>query len=217
MADLPCVPSISAAIRARGIAGVRASATATRRTRLMECHARSGNPSTGVQRTDQSARIPAMVLLNPPLEGDAFCRKRLSEDLIRPSFPRRKTSRRYNASNGGSGPIATGSQLTEPHWATVRASPAYRTTRYRLLSRAGGANDRPESLDEIDPGLFCVPTKSWVVPLRERENSPWLVVAVDAVFDSVLGGPTTFPPKICGPALCFLFRSRMPVPASAGS
>ena len=81
--------------------------------------------------------------------------------------------------------------LKEPNW----QKPKYPKINYQDLyyySAPKSAQDKPKSLDEVDPKLIETYNKLGI-PLKEQE---WLAgVAVDAVFDSVSLG-TTFKEKL---------------------
>jgi Fe-S cluster assembly protein SufB len=81
--------------------------------------------------------------------------------------------------------------MTEPHWSSAK----YPRIDYQDIiyySAPKSLNDRPKSLDEVDPELLRTYEKLGV-PLKEREMLAG--VAVDAVFDSVSVG-TTFKEKL---------------------
>jgi Fe-S cluster assembly protein SufB len=88
--------------------------------------------------------------------------------------------------------------MTEPTWATVR-HPAidYQSIIYYSAPRSG--QDRPKSLDDIDPELLRMYEKLGV-PLEERKLLAG--VAVDAVLDSVSVG-TTFKTKLAELGIVF--------------
>jgi Fe-S cluster assembly protein SufB len=81
--------------------------------------------------------------------------------------------------------------MTEPAWASVQHPPIdYQDIIYYSAPKSG--QDRPKSLDEVDPELLRMYEKLGV-PLQERERLAG--VAVDAVLDSVSVG-TTFKAKL---------------------
>ena len=81
--------------------------------------------------------------------------------------------------------------LTEPSWANVHYPPIdYQSIVY--YSAPKSQEDRPKSLDEVDPELLKTYEKLGI-PLREQEMLAG--VAVDAVFDSV-SVATTFKEKL---------------------
>lgn len=72
-------------------------------------------------------------------------------------------------------------QMTEPHWAHLKYPPIdYQASSY--FSAPKSDDDRPKSLDEVDPELLRTYEKLGI-PLHER--AALAGVAVDAVFDSV--------------------------------
>ena len=82
-------------------------------------------------------------------------------------------------------------QMTEPSWANVHYAPIdYQSIVY--YSAPKGVENRPKSLDDVDPELLRTYDKLGI-PLRERELLAG--VAVDAVFDSV-SVATTFKEKL---------------------
>ncbi len=82
-------------------------------------------------------------------------------------------------------------KMTEPKWANVKYDPIdYQKISY--YSAPKSAEDRPKSLDEVDPELLATYEKLGV-PLMER--AALAGVAVDAVFDSV-SVATTFKGKL---------------------
>jgi len=82
--------------------------------------------------------------------------------------------------------------MTEPTWANITYTrPDYQAISY--YSAPKSADDRPKSLDEVDPELLATYEKLGI-PLREQEMLAG-VVAVDAVFDSV-SVATTFKGKL---------------------
>ncbi|HUF31572.1 MAG TPA: Fe-S cluster assembly protein SufB, partial [Gemmatimonadaceae bacterium] len=88
--------------------------------------------------------------------------------------------------------------MAEPAWASVRHPPIdYQDIIYYSAPRSG--QDRPKSLEEVDPELLRMYEKLGV-PLQERERLAG--VAVDAVFDSVSVG-TTFKAKLAEQGIIF--------------
>ena len=82
-------------------------------------------------------------------------------------------------------------KMTEPTWANVRYEPVdYQSICYYAAPKSD--DDRPKSLDEIDPEILATYEKLGI-PLREQEMLAG--VAVDAVFDSV-SVATTFREKL---------------------
>jgi Fe-S cluster assembly protein SufB len=82
-------------------------------------------------------------------------------------------------------------RMKEPTWANVHYPPIdYQQIIYYSAPKT--KNDRPKSLDEVDPELLATYEKLGI-PLRERELLAG--VAVDAVFDSV-SVATTFKEKL---------------------
>ena len=82
-------------------------------------------------------------------------------------------------------------EMTEPTWANVRYEPIdYQSICYYAAPKSD--DDRPKSLDEIDPEILATYEKLGI-PLREQEMLAG--VAVDAVFDSV-SVATTFREKL---------------------
>ncbi len=82
-------------------------------------------------------------------------------------------------------------KMVEPRWANVRYEPIdYQSICYYAAPKSD--DDRPKSLDEVDPELLETYEKLGI-PLREREVLAG--VAVDAVFDSV-SVATTFREKL---------------------
>ena len=82
-------------------------------------------------------------------------------------------------------------KMTEPQWANVRYEPIdYQSICYYAAPKSD--DDRPKSLDEIDPEILATYEKLGI-PLREQEMLAG--VAVDAVFDSV-SVATTFREKL---------------------
>ncbi len=81
--------------------------------------------------------------------------------------------------------------MVEPTWANVRYEPIdYQSIRYYAAPKSD--DDRPRSLDEIDPEILATYEKLGI-PLKEQEMLAG--VAVDAVFDSV-SVATTFREKL---------------------
>jgi Fe-S cluster assembly protein SufB len=88
--------------------------------------------------------------------------------------------------------------MTEPAWASVQHPPIdYQDIIYYSAPKSG--QDRPKSLDEVDPELLRMYEKLGV-PLQEREKLAG--VAVDAVLDSVSVG-TTFKAKLAELGIIF--------------
>jgi Fe-S cluster assembly protein SufB len=88
--------------------------------------------------------------------------------------------------------------MTEPAWASVQHPPIdYQDIIYYSAPKSG--QDRPKSLDEVDPELLRMYEKLGV-PLQERERLAG--VAVDAVLDSVSVG-TTFKAKLAELGIIF--------------
>jgi Fe-S cluster assembly protein SufB len=88
--------------------------------------------------------------------------------------------------------------MTEPAWASVQHPPIdYQDIIYYSAPKSG--QDRPRSLDEVDPELLRMYEKLGV-PLQERERLAG--VAVDAVLDSVSVG-TTFKAKLAELGIIF--------------
>ena len=82
-------------------------------------------------------------------------------------------------------------KMTEPTWANVRYKPIdYQSICYYAAPKSD--DDRPKSLDEIDPEILATYEKLGI-PLKEQEMLAG--VAVDAVFDSV-SVATTFREKL---------------------
>ncbi len=82
-------------------------------------------------------------------------------------------------------------KMTEPQWANVRYTPIdYQSICYYAAPKTD--DDRPKSLDEIDPEILATYEKLGI-PLKEQEMLAG--VAVDAVFDSV-SVATTFREKL---------------------
>ena len=82
-------------------------------------------------------------------------------------------------------------KMVEPTWANVRYEPVdYQSICYYAAPKSD--DDRPKSLDEIDPEILATYEKLGI-PLREQEMLAG--VAVDAVFDSV-SVATTFREKL---------------------
>ncbi len=82
-------------------------------------------------------------------------------------------------------------EMAEPTWANVRYQPIdYQSICYYAAPKSD--DDRPKSLDEIDPEILATYEKLGI-PLREQEMLAG--VAVDAVFDSV-SVATTFREKL---------------------
>ena len=82
-------------------------------------------------------------------------------------------------------------KMVEPTWANVRYEPIdYQSICYYAAPKSD--DDRPKSLDEIDPEILATYEKLGI-PLREQEMLAG--VAVDAVFDSV-SVATTFREKL---------------------
>jgi Fe-S cluster assembly protein SufB len=89
-------------------------------------------------------------------------------------------------------------KMTEPTWALVRYPPIdYQNISYYAAPKSD--DDRPKSLDEVDPELLATYEKLGI-PLREREALAG--VAVDAVFDSV-SVATTFKDKLADLGIVF--------------
>lgn len=81
--------------------------------------------------------------------------------------------------------------LREPRWASVQHPPIdYQAISY--YSAPKSADDKPKSLDEIDPEILATYEKLGI-PLKEQERLAG--VAVDAVFDSI-SVATTFKEKL---------------------
>jgi Fe-S cluster assembly protein SufB len=88
--------------------------------------------------------------------------------------------------------------MTEPTWANVHYPPIdYQDIIYYAAPKS--QNDRPKSLDEVDPELLRTYEKLGI-PLKERDLLAG--VAVDAVFDSV-SVATTFKEKLKGMGVIF--------------
>jgi Fe-S cluster assembly protein SufB len=88
--------------------------------------------------------------------------------------------------------------MTEPAWSSVQHPPIdYQDIIYYSAPKFG--QDRPKSLDEVDPELLRMYEKLGV-PLQERERLAG--VAVDAVLDSVSVG-TTFKAKLAELGIIF--------------
>ena len=82
-------------------------------------------------------------------------------------------------------------KMVEPQWANVRYTPIdYQSICYYAAPKSD--DDRPKSLDEIDPEILATYEKLGI-PLKEQEVLAG--VAVDAVFDSV-SVATTFREKL---------------------
>ena len=82
-------------------------------------------------------------------------------------------------------------KMVEPEWANVRYEPVdYQSICYYAAPKSD--DDRPKSLDEIDPEILATYEKLGI-PLKEQEMLAG--VAVDAVFDSV-SVATTFREKL---------------------
>ncbi len=82
-------------------------------------------------------------------------------------------------------------KMVEPRWANVRYAPIdYQSICYYAAPKSD--DDRPKSLDEIDPEILATYEKLGI-PLKEQEMLAG--VAVDAVFDSV-SVATTFREKL---------------------
>ena len=82
-------------------------------------------------------------------------------------------------------------KMVEPRWANVRYKPIdYQSMCYYAAPKSD--DDRPKSLDEIDPEILATYEKLGI-PLKEQEMLAG--VAVDAVFDSV-SVATTFREKL---------------------
>ena len=82
-------------------------------------------------------------------------------------------------------------KMVEPQWANVRYKPIdYQSMSYYAAPKSD--DDRPKSLDEIDPEILATYEKLGI-PLKEQEMLAG--VAVDAVFDSV-SVATTFREKL---------------------
>jgi Fe-S cluster assembly protein SufB len=88
--------------------------------------------------------------------------------------------------------------MREPHWAHVKHPPI----NYQAISyySAPKQQDRPKSLDEIDPELLRTYEKLGI-PLKEQEMLAG-VVAVDAVFDSI-SVATTFKETLAKQGIIF--------------
>lgn len=88
--------------------------------------------------------------------------------------------------------------MTVPEWSTTHYPPIdYQSISY--YSAPKNINDRPKSLDEVDPELLRTYEKLGI-PLREQEMLAG--VAVDAVFDSV-SVATTFKAKLAEKGVIF--------------
>jgi Fe-S cluster assembly protein SufB len=88
--------------------------------------------------------------------------------------------------------------MKEPTWANIKYGPIdYQNIIYYAAPKS--PNDRPKSLDEIDPKLLETYAKLGI-PLREQEMLAG--VAVDAVFDSV-SVATTFKKKLAELGIIF--------------
>ncbi|MDY7091935.1 MAG: Fe-S cluster assembly protein SufB [Acidobacteriota bacterium] len=93
-------------------------------------------------------------------------------------------------------------KMTEPEWANVDYEPVdYQAISY--YSAPKSAEDRPKSLDEVDPELLETYNKLGI-PLKEQEMLAG--VAVDAVFDSV-SVATTFRDKLSEMGIVFCSMS----------
>ena len=95
-------------------------------------------------------------------------------------------------------------EMTEPEWAHVNYPPVdFNAISYFAAPKSD--EDRPKSLDEVDPKLLETYDKLGI-PLHER--AALAGVAVDAVFDSV-SVTTTFKEKLseAGVIFCSVFRS----------
>ena len=93
-------------------------------------------------------------------------------------------------------------QLKEPNW----QKPKYPKINYQDLyyySAPKSAQDKPKSLDEVDPKLIET-YKKLGIPLKEQEKLAG--VAVDAVFDSV-SVATTFKDKLTEKGIIFFYLS----------
>ena len=89
-------------------------------------------------------------------------------------------------------------KMVEPTWANVRYEPVdYQSICYYAAPKSD--DDRPKSLDEIDPEILATYEKLGI-PLREQEMLAG--VAVDAVFDSV-SVATTFREKLADLGVIF--------------
>ncbi len=94
-------------------------------------------------------------------------------------------------------------KMTEPSWAHVNYTPVnYQSISYYAAPKSD--EDRPESLDEIDPEILDTYNKLGI-PLHEQEMLAGVKksnVAVDAVFDSV-SVVTTFKEKLAEAGVIF--------------
>ena len=89
-------------------------------------------------------------------------------------------------------------KMVEPEWANVRYEPVdYQSICYYAAPKSD--DDRPKSLDEIDPEILATYEKLGI-PLKEQEMLAG--VAVDAVFDSV-SVATTFRDKLADLGVIF--------------
>ncbi len=93
-------------------------------------------------------------------------------------------------------------EMSEPTWAMVKYTPVdYQAITYYAAPKSD--DDRPKSLDEVDPELLATYEKLGI-PLREQEMLAG--VAVDAVFDSV-SVATTFKGKLAELGIIFCSMS----------
>jgi Fe-S cluster assembly protein SufB len=90
------------------------------------------------------------------------------------------------------------SKMTEPEWAHVEYPKVY-FDQISYWSQPKSMEDRPQSLDEVDPELLATYEKLGI-PLHEQEALAG--VAVDVVFDSVSVG-TTFRAKLAEAGVLF--------------
>ena len=90
-------------------------------------------------------------------------------------------------------------RMDEPQWSNVRYPPIdYQSISYYAAPKS--ADDRPKSLDDVDPELLATYEKLGI-PLEER--AALAGVAVDAVFDSV-SVATTFREKLAEAGVIFM-------------
>jgi Fe-S cluster assembly protein SufB len=89
-------------------------------------------------------------------------------------------------------------EMSEPEWASVHY-PEVDFSAISYFSRPKSMEDRPKSLDEVDPELLRVYEKLGI-PLHEQETLAG--VAVDVVFDSISVG-TTFRAKLAEAGVIF--------------
>ena len=90
-------------------------------------------------------------------------------------------------------------RMTEPSWADVKYSPIDSTDDFFLYSAPKSDEDKPKSLDEIDPKIIETYEKLGI-PVEEQKMLAG--VAVDMVFDSV-SIYTTFKEKLADAGVIF--------------